>query len=84
MKYLIDNQLPPALARHLEQQGLECHWYESQRLGLGADLFAVVDAAFAKIASNPMLCPRLETWTAGGDIRRLLTRLQLHCLGNER
>lgn len=24
MKYLIDNQLPPALAQHLRAQGLEC------------------------------------------------------------
>ena len=24
MKYLIDNQLPPALARHLRSSGLEC------------------------------------------------------------
>ena len=29
------------------------HWYESQRAGLGAEFFAVIDAAFAKIASNP-------------------------------
>ena len=48
------------------------HWYESQRPGLGADLFAVIDAAFAKITNNPERCPRLETWTADGDIRRLL------------
>ena len=48
------------------------HWYESQRAGLGAELFAVIDAAFAKIASNPEFCPRLETWTVDGDIRRLL------------
>ena len=47
-------------------------WYDSQRTRLGAELFAVVDAGFAKIASHPQLCPRLETWTEDGDIRRLL------------
>ena len=48
------------------------HWYESQRAGVGAEFFAVIDAGFAKIDTNPELCPRLETWTGDGDIRRLL------------
>lgn len=47
-------------------------WYERQRAGLGREFLATVDAALARIETNPHVAPRLETWHGEGDVRRVV------------
>lgn len=44
-------------------------WHEEQRLGLGDEFQACVDAALAADARDPLAWPRVE-----GEVRRLLVR----------
>lgn len=56
---------PAALAELTEAW----RWYEAQRLGLGDEFRACVDAAFAEIVRAPDSWPRVH-----GEIRRRLVR----------
>jgi len=56
----------PAALDELERAWI---WYEEQRLGLGDEFCACVDAALAAAARDPLVYPRVE-----GELRRVLVR----------
>lgn len=56
----------PAALDELERAWI---WYEEQRLGLGDEFRACVDAALAAAARDPLAYPRVE-----GELRRVLVR----------
>ncbi len=81
MKYLIDNQLPPALVRHLEEHGLECHHVAEIGLDEASDRdiwrhaaangYAIVskDEDFLHLASTDPSGPPL-IWVRLGNCRK--------------
>jgi plasmid stabilization system protein ParE len=49
-------------------------WYEAQRIGLGREFIAALDAAVQRIRRAPSQYSRLETLPEEENIRRLLLR----------
>lgn len=46
-------------------------WYESKRLGLGAEYLAAIDEAFERIVEGPLAWP---VWQPGRPYRRYVVR----------
>jgi plasmid stabilization system protein ParE len=49
-------------------------WYERQRIGLGVEFLAEVDAALSRIRQSPSQFSRLETIAGEQNVRRLLLK----------
>ncbi|MCA9094567.1 MAG: type II toxin-antitoxin system RelE/ParE family toxin [Planctomycetaceae bacterium] len=45
-------------------------WYEDQRIGLGEQFLAALQAAFDRIADDPSSLARLEMYSGRYDVRR--------------
>ena len=63
-------------------------WYEEQRIGLGNEFLAELQAAFRIIQHSPALLPRLETYSGPHEIRRCLLQrfpyvVIVHCRHDE-